>query len=73
MKVPRNRAWRRRKARTIGPRIHETKAWLMEQFSNPETKGLPKEERKRHKPGKLTRRQQLRALWSMNQELADGI
>ena len=73
MKVPRTRAWRRRKARLIVTKIQETKDWLMDQFSNPETKNLPKEERKRHKPGKLTRRQTLRAVWSMNQELADGL
>lgn len=73
MKVPRTRAWRRRKARLIVTKFQETKEWLMAQFSDPDRQKLPKEERKRHKPGKLTRRQTLRAHWSMNQELADGL
>jgi len=68
----RNRAWRRKKTRQIVTRIEATKNWLIRQFDEPEAKIRPKEERKRHKPGKLTRVQVLRQHWRMSQELGEG-
>ena len=68
----RDRAWRRKKTRHIVSRIKDTKNWLLRQFENPEAKDLPREERKRHKPGKLTRAQVLRQHWSLSQEMGEG-
>jgi hypothetical protein len=69
----RDRAWRRRKTRHIIGKIRDTKNWLVSQFQNPEVGERPKEERKRHRPGKLTRVQNLRQSWKLNQEMVDGI
>ncbi len=70
--INRDRAWRRRKTRLIVLKIRDTKNWLFRQLGADDAQGKPPEERKKHKPGKLTRAQHLRQSWSLNQELADG-
>lgn len=70
--INRDRAWRRRKTRLIVLKIRDTKNWLFRQLGAEDAQGKTPEERKKHKPGKLTRAQHLRQSWSMNQELADG-
>ncbi len=70
--INRDRAWRRRKGRLIVIKINGTKNWLLRQLGSSDSLGKPLEERKKHKPGKLTRAQHLKQSWSLNQELADG-
>ncbi len=68
----RDRAWRRRKTRLVVSKIKDTKNWLIRQFGDLDAPGRSPEEKKKHKPGKLTRAQHLRQSWSLNHELAEG-
>ncbi len=68
----RNRAWRRRKARLILGKIETTKNWIVLQFKDPKAK--PIAALKQHKHGKLTKAQDLRQKWQLNEDmLVDGL
>ena len=71
VKVPRTRAWRRRKARLI-TKFRQTKDWLVRQFETPGKRTKAKEELKQHQHGKLTRRQELRTQWLLQEDLAEA-
>jgi hypothetical protein len=71
VKVPRTRAWRRRKSRVI-TKIRQTKDWLVSQFENREKRTKAREELKQHQHGKLTKRQELRTQWLLREDLAEG-
>lgn len=72
MKINRDRAWRRKKTRLVVSKIRDTKNWLLSHFSSQEVEGKPPEKAKRHRPGKLTRAQDLRQNRGLDQELAEG-
>ncbi len=69
--IDRNRAWRRRKARSMFWRDQEKKRVVAAMFSDPLAK--PIAFLKQHQHGKLTRVQERKMWHSLNTELSDAL
>lgn len=71
--IDRDRAWRRRKARTVLHKEQDTKMILEKTATVPPAKGVPPQEAKQHRHGALTGVQALRQTVALGQEVRDGL
>ena len=69
--IDRDRAWRRRKARTVLHRTQAKKEVLVQQLED--SSARPAKELKQHRHGALTQIQAMRLEGALGQELRDGL